>query len=488
MKHSISSAVDRINYLRSVIFVFLCFGLFFAFVKYEHKVYLSNYKNRQIQEEKTATKKIITTIKELKSLVMVVSKTITTHSGDHQKIQTILASGVQVAKDYNIPTIQHITYCSTSNPKELITSSAIFPTSCHNYCSFLHKPVNELESLTTKDNHLIGSVPVFDQKSSLKGVLQVSVPFADMQKFIGIEKMLTLEFPKIFDENGRRIIQNDLFNFSLRNPLMFREYLAFYRSEFFILSFIATLGAFFLMLTNSGVGQLVNAEISYRASLEAYNSIQRLLIQRFKETTRAIYKSMEYVVSSNNSSSSLSHAEKLDLINTTKELAEDLSYGATWVSYKKNPIKINEELNQAQMYFNDLIQKRSIVFCVKCPQDLIFIGDPLLTRTILLNVIGHPICSMPNKGKISITVKQENGFVHLEILDNRYNIGASAQPYLEQKYLFEFFIESSALRQLCLKNGLGYEFTEKEKGQFHTKVCLPLDSDKADDSNVVKFM
>ena len=63
MKHSISSAVDRINYLRSVIFVFLCFGLFFAFVKYEHKVYLSNYKNRQIQEEKTATKKIITTIK-----------------------------------------------------------------------------------------------------------------------------------------------------------------------------------------------------------------------------------------------------------------------------------------------------------------------------------------------------------------------------------------------------------------------------------------
>ncbi|MCX7353160.1 MAG: hypothetical protein NTW22_07875, partial [Proteobacteria bacterium] len=214
MKHSISSAVDRINYLRSVIFVFLCFGLFFAFVKYEHKVYLSNYKNRQIQEEETATKKIITTIKELKSLAMVVSKTITTHSGDHQKIQTILASGVQVAKDYNIPTIQHITYCSTSNPKELITSSAIFPMSCHDCSSVLHQPVNELESLTTKDNYLIGTVPVFDQKTSLKGILQVSVPFADVQKFIDTEKMVTLEFPKIFDENGRRIIQNDLFNFS----------------------------------------------------------------------------------------------------------------------------------------------------------------------------------------------------------------------------------------------------------------------------------
>lgn len=149
---------------------------------------------------------------------------------------------------------------------------------------------------------------------------------------------------------------------------------------------------------------------------------------------------------------------------------------------------MSEALNQVQMYFNDLIQKRNIAFQVKCPQDFIFVGDPLFMRIILLNVIGHPLCSMPNKGKISIIVKQESGFVHLEVLDNRYHLSVSAQPYLKHKHLFEFFIEGSALRQICLKNGLAYEFTEKEKGQFYTKVCFPLDSDHVDSSNIVKFM
>lgn len=479
MKRFISSVTNNADSLRAGIFTLLCFGLFFACVGYQHKVYLSNYINRQIAEEKETKQKIITTIKELKDLATIIGKVIGTYPNDYQKIQTVLASGALVAKDFSIPSVEHITYCSASGPKKIITSSTNFPISCNNCCSVLHKPLNELDSLTAQDNYLIGTIPVFDKQDHLLGVLQMSIPFIDMQKFIGVEKMTTLEFPKIFDEKGRRIIQKDLFNFSRKAPLAFRHYLSFYRSEFFFVSLLVVLGMLFLIYPAKA------ALLTSNASIEAYNSLQRLLIQRFKMMTTAIYKSIEHVGHSYNGSKSLGYLEKLNLLDATKQLAQDLSYGAC-ISLNKELINMRETLNQVQLHFNDHIQKHNVRLHVKCSQDLVFIGDPLFIRIILLNVIGQPLCSMPNEGKISIKVKKENGFVYLKIQDNRYRLSNSAQSYL--KNLFEFFIEEPILRQLCLKNGLGYEFTEKGKENFYTKICLPVNSDELDKANIVKFM
>lgn len=473
------SVTNQTDSLRAVIFTLLCFGLFFSFVGYQHKVYLSNYIDRQIAEEKETKQKIITTIKELRDLATIIGKVISAYPNDYQKIQTVLAGGAMAAKEFSIPSVEHITYCSVSGPKKTIISSTNFPISCNNCCSVLHKSLNELDSLTAQDNYLIGTIPVFDKQEHLLGVLQMSIPFIDMQKFIGVEKMTTLEFPKIFDEDGKRVIQKDLFNFSRKAPLAFCNYLSFYRSEFFFVSLLVVLGMFFLIYPAKVV------QLTSDASIEAYSSFQRLLIQRFKMMTTAIYKSIEYVGHSYNDSESLGYLEKLNLLDATKQLAQDLSYGAC-MSLNKELINMKEALAQVQLHFNDQIQKHNVRLHVKCSQDLVFIGDPLFIRIILLNVIGQPLCSMPNKGKLSIKAKQENGFVYLKILDNRYRLSNSAQSYL--KNLFEFFIEEPILRQICLKNGLGYELAEKEKGKFYTKVCLPVNSDQLDKANIVNFM
>ncbi|HUX78548.1 MAG TPA: hypothetical protein VMW10_02200 [Alphaproteobacteria bacterium] len=479
----------RDNCVRVFCLVGLTFTLYYLYLDRQYKYYIEDYKNTQRQETQLINEKIASTILGLKTLAAVVGEKIRTAPEDSHKIQRILIAGAHVSQDYNVPTVRDIAYYKLSNYQEVITPSLVYP--LNSLPLAFRKSMKDLESLITKNNEMIGTIPILDQSKRLKGVLEIKVPCLDIQKFIGADKVTTLEFPQLFDIRGKQVIQNNPLDFSFKAPLPYFEYLKSHEAGFLILAYAVLIGSILLffcgILVKKRVSVAVGGQIdklsTHRSSLEAYNSLQRHMIQRFKDVTRIIHHSVDRIAQSYNGSP-LSHNEKRILINGATGLVENLSSGLC-ANLQREPLLVKELLDQVKLHFVEQIQKLNINLHMTCPQDLEFVGDPLFTKMILLNVIGYPLYSMPKKGEISISVTQVNGFVHVEIRDNRYSLTAEGKQHL--KIPFEFFVEGHKLRQICIQNRIGCESFEATKGDFYTKVSFPLDPDQVHERNIIPF-
>ena len=468
----------RDNFIRVAIFVSLSFIWYFLYLDWQYQIYLEDYRNTQRQEEQAINEKIRSTIGNLRVLTEAIGKSITSGPENYGDIQTTLKTGISFSQKDNLPNIQDVSYYKLSDPKAIITPSVISP--LPTLALALRKPVESLTSMTTQNNIMIGTIPVMDQNKRLKGMLEIKVPFLDIQKFVGVDKLKTLQFPQIFNGHGKQVIQTQPLDFSFKEPLSYSEYFKSHESYFWILAYAVFIGSILLFL--SGIVVKKRTSLAFGAqidllskefnSLSTYSSLQRHMIQQFRELSRAIHKSMERVRRSYHGSP-ISVSEKQTLIKTVAELAEDLSSGI-WSNHKKESLNMKNIIDQIVLYFSNQIQKLNIKIQITCAPDLSFMGDPLFVKMILLNSIGYPLFSMPKQGEVSISVTEENGFIHINIQDNRYSLSEVGKQYF--KIPFEFFVESQKLQQICLQNGVGYKSFKTTKGAFHTKVSFPLDS------------
>ena len=168
----------------------------------------------------------------------------------------------------------------------------------------------------------------------------------------------------------------------------------------------------------------------------------------------------------------------------TKEIAEELSRGLC-STLQKETLNVRKMLDQTQNHFMDYIQNHNIQVQVTCPEDLTVVADPLFTRLVFLNILGLPICSTQTNGTISVHVSQKNGYAHVEVRDNRYILTIEGKQHL--KFPREFLAKNDELKQLCFQNDWGYEFKEQKKGQFYTRVSIPLKDYKGIGDNVMSF-
>ena len=475
----------RDNLIRVFCLISLSFILYFFYLDWKYKNYIEIYRNTQREEEQTINKKFKSTIVGLRTLTEAIGKRVVSAPENYRNIQAILKAGISFSQKDNIPTIQDATYYKLSDPKAMITPSIISPLHAHAH----RKPLKNIASITTQNNAMVGTIPILDNDNHLKGILEIKVPFLDIQKFIGVDKVTTLEFPQLFDTMGKQIIRTDPLDFSLKTPLSYSEYIKSHESYFWVLFYAVSMGSILLFLSGilvkkrislvfgTQIGQL-NKELN---SLSTYNSLQHHMIQQFRELTGVIHKSMDRVRQSY-SGFPLNASEKQTLIKAATELAENLSSGV-WSNHQRETLSMKTVLDQIIIHFSEQIQKLDIKLQLTCPHGLTFVGDPLFVKLVLLNVMGYPLFSIPRHGEISVVVIEENGFIHIKIRDNRYSLTEVGRQYL--KIPFEFFVESHKLQQICLQNGVGYKSSKTTKGKFHTKLSFPLDPDHIYKGNVI---
>jgi len=476
----------------------LLFALYYLYLNLRYNYYTEDYRNAQQQEIKKINDKTTETIQSLRALANILGKTILSTPEDYRKIQRALATGLSVSQGYDkTPTIHHLSYYKLSASKAIITPSAVVP--LYSLPVAFHKPLKDLESLTIKDNELVGMVPVFDSNKNLKGVLEIKVPSVDIQKFLGVDNLTTLIFPQMFDGHGKKMVQSDPLDFSLKNPLSYVEYIMSYALHFWILVYAAVIGSIVLffggifvkkhtgLAFGDQIGHLnkkLDSLSSHSSSLEQRTMLQGDIIQRSRQLGGALHKSAKAVeVSDEGMGPFLSYDEKKTLIKATAALAEDLSTGL-WQAPQKETISVEALLKHIKIYFTDQIQKLNLKYTFTCPQGLKFEGDPLFTKIVLANIIGIPLCSMPKEGKISIVVTQENGFVYIEIKGKQYALSAEAKKYL--KFPPELLIENNKLREICLQHGIGYQ-SETQGGEFCTLISFSLTPEDVQESNVISF-
>ncbi len=272
-------------------------------------------------------------------------------------------------------------------------------------------------------------------------------------------------------------------------PLSRFEYMLSHRSEWLILLYAVSLGTFLMLLcVRVSRKHTVDAYDKYidhltdemtalksdRERLESHASFQGQCIQRFKQIANGIYKAVSRAGEFNSTSS----REAKTLLNSSTELAEHLSIGIC-ANDERETLVVGDLLRQILAQFEMQLSKNNVQPHITCSSDLSFVGDPLFAKQILINVIGAPLYRMPKQGKVAICVLEEEGFVHIEVRDNRYVLSKLGKECLKASPApFDILVEERHLRHICFQNGIGYESSETSTGECFTKVSFPLNPDQ----------
>ncbi len=285
-----------------------------------------------------------------------------------------------------------------------------------------------------------------------------------------------------FKKADKKNAQKQLLPVSSQPPLSYYEYMGSHSLYFWIVAFTVLVCGIFPPLQSrilkkkaSSIFNQLNQELesvnTHRSFLEGETLLQRHIIQRFKEFTTVIHKSMKKVEpSSQGSSPYQSNNEEKTLIKAITELAEDLSSGA-YCNYTRESLNMRDLLDQVKSHLALQIQKLNLQLNITCPPNLTLEGDSLFMNLILLNVIGYPLYSMPKNGKLSVLVTQDDHFVQMEVKGTQYSLSPEGKQYL--KFPREFLIENHKLQEICAQNGVQYTLESKGE-EFRTTVAFPI--------------
>lgn len=276
---------------------------------------------------------------------------------------------------------------------------------------------------------------------------------------------------------------------TLMTPLSYVDYLLSHTHDFIIIAFTVFIGSaavlfgpiFARMRVKFRFDQQISKLTGKLNRTEEDSSLYLSFIQRYKQMSKIIVNTMEYV---DQSVEGLSPEVQQDLMTAIKEIAEDLSKGLCSNSQKET-LNVRKMLDKTQNHFADYIQSHNIQLQMTCPDNLTVVADPLFTRVIFLNVLGFPICSTQTNGTISVSVSQKNGYADVEIQDSRYVLTSDGKQHL--KFPREFLAKREELKQLCFQNDWGCEFKELQGGQFYTKLSIPLEDHEALANNGMGF-
>jgi len=271
-------------------------------------------------------------------------------------------------------------------------------------------------------------------------------------------------------------------------PLPYGEYILSYMGDFKLIAFTALTGSVGVLVgpilarmrLNFMFGKQIKTLTGKLSSAEADTSFHLMYIQRYKQMSKVITDTMEYVEQSD----SITFEAQQELMMIIKGIAEELSKGLC-SNLQKETLNLRQTLDQTQSHFTDYIQHHNIGLQITCPEDLTVVADPLFTRLVFLNILGLPICSTQTNGSISVFVFQKEGYAHIEIQDSRHVLTREGQQHL--KFPREFLAKTHELKQLCFQNDWGYAFKEQKKGKFYTKVSVPLEDYHTVENNVVNF-
>ncbi len=279
-------------------------------------------------------------------------------------------------------------------------------------------------------------------------------------------------------------------NAILSHALPYGDYILSHMDDFKLMAFTALTGSVGVLVgpilarmrLAFTFGKQIKQLTGKLSSARADTSFHLMYIQRYKQMSKVITDTMEYV---EHSADNTPFEVQQELMMIIKGIAEELSKGLC-TNLQKETLNVRQMLDQTQSHFTDYIQNHNVQIKITCPEDLTVVGDSLFMRLIFLNILGLPICSTQNNGAISVFVSQKEGYAHIEIHDHRTMLTTAGQQHL--KFPREFLAKTHELKQLCFQNDWGYAFKEKKKGTFYTKVSVPLKAYDTVENHGVNFV
>jgi len=180
----------------------------------------------------------------------------------------------------------------------------------------------------------------------------------------------------------------------------------------------------------------------------------------------------------------LTDTDRLDILELCLRQAKPLFMGL-WEPAQKEEVDLKEILQNIPFLFAEKIHALNLDVEIDVPEDTpaILLGEPIFVEVLLINLLGKIIYRIPNRGKLFVSLGEEDGDFHIEIWDNGYVLTGSAANLIN--HLHDFFIEDSALQQLCLDNGIGYSTSyEKEGNKNITYLMFPAPDEEIANRNV----
>lgn len=109
--------------------------------------------------------------------------------------------------------------------------------------------------------------------------------------------------------------------------------------------------------------------------------------------------------------------------------------------------------------------------------------EPVFMEVLLINAIGKIIYRLPNRGKVSVSLRKKDGVFHLEIRDTGYVLTGSAASLIS--HLHDFFLEDDAFREICRDNGIGYSTAQSKDGAVNvTYLIFPAPTEEIANRNI----
>lgn len=220
---------------------------------------------------------------------------------------------------------------------------------------------------------------------------------------------------------------------------------------------------------------------------EIYSTFQNNFIDRQKEQSAHILRLLTFLEQSyENARLQLSPEDRLELISVARHSARSLSNGL-FSKIKNEPVNLQNLLHRLQNFFTEKTNRSNIQVQIKCPKNLSFMGDEFLTEFILLNLISKPIYRVPNNGtgEVSILVLKKRNYIELKIQDNGYPLSMESERLIQGS--ISLLLENTALRQMCVENGIRYECSTIKENVNRTLVILPFNQEEILEGNVVKL-
>lgn len=517
-------------------FIFTLFSSTFivAYVVLTHQHYLKTYNTLQEQEIKTFNQKLEAAFSHLEKLLHLADSQIAIVMGGTgatlpqpskktaQRIQNILSSLPYLQLSNISPSLQRIAFYKLSSPQMIVTRFGVLPfvatkVPFEKIMSQSRDPLFVFE-----DKALIARMTVMKPGNILEGVIEIQVDLADFKRLLGNYETIRVDMALASNENAKDGLQHSkpqaLFLLSKNRPDSLWVYASTHR--FYYLIFLVYVGfALTLMggwnkytqkhdrqkiailanqlFTAKETEETLTADLEKHQkdleiremSLQAQKTFQGGLQERQKKQAKYIAEFLEEIRSiySHMPLTHLNQGESDQIIDLCLKKATALSKGL-WTPQYQETIDLTRILKNLYLLFGQKIHRShihlNIHLLLKLPS---FRGDPLFIEMLLMNVVGKAIYRVPEKGIVSLSLKEALGFLHLKIQDNGYGKMALVEDLIRQS--FELFIDEEVFQSLCQENGVHTKYVKAVDGFNVTHMVIPFSSPQIEesDSNVVQL-
>lgn len=482
----------------------------------QHGQYLDIYQKSQQEELAVAQQKTKAVLEKLNELLLLTSARVKASQGDINKIQAILSSTPRLYTPQELPKIKNLSYYKYSHPQMTVTRLGTFLSE--------HKtiPLLDLHASTTSvlfnDSAVVGKVPIFDEGGNAEGILEVQVSLADFKSFVGEARALSFDLPVVSKENKDTLLQKNPFPLYAKNPESFWKFVfaqkanySFYFVYSFIVLFCLAVAIAYLfwkmkrayrailhkfknnlLKSQSSEEQLAEELIlfeqkykSHQAYCQSNKSTGVALKERQKEQVLHVHQSLKILEQALRQSEMAASLEyHLEIVQSCLR-STDLLVNDLLSREKKELINFKNLLEDIRKFFTEKMYKANATFELTCPNKLVFYGDYLFTKLILINVIGKAIHRVPKNGKISLNVEEQDKVIHFNLRDKGFELIEATKQHIKRS--FDFVIAEDVLQKMCQESGLGYTYGRDENGCNINEILIPLNAEEPIKNNVIRL-